>query len=222
MVANPWSELPLVAPFIAPCDQAAVDAFNRRHAQQPQFRLRTELMPEPYLGSPNTSTLVLLNLNPGFADEDVRHVEDETFRTQSRRSLLHQSDCPFYLLDPRFADCGGYRWWSRHLAALRPATDRDWRRVTERVMVVELYPYHSQKFGGHQGVPSQDYSLALVKDAMANGKVIVFMRAMPRWVEALPELASYPTVRLNSPQSPYVSPGNMALDGWQCVQQTLE
>src|SRR5437763_536443 len=65
---NPWVNLPDEEPFVLPCDDAGVRAFNATATNI--NRLRLDVMPEPYLGDP-TAPLVLLNKNPGFAESEV-------------------------------------------------------------------------------------------------------------------------------------------------------
>lgn len=59
---NPWSELPVEAPFVVPCDSDLVKQFQIL-PPPPEHELHLDLLPEPYLGRPDTPVL-LLNLKP--------------------------------------------------------------------------------------------------------------------------------------------------------------
>ena len=68
---NPWCSLPQRPPYFLPEDRAAIDEFNARPRTSIQYRIEPDVLPEPYVGSVN-APVVLLNLNPGFAEENRR------------------------------------------------------------------------------------------------------------------------------------------------------
>lgn len=184
---NPWSHLPSDPPFVLESDTDRIDAFNARAGEA--TRVRLEILPELFLGRPE-APVVLLNLNPGFTDDDLEWHERPRFREQSRASLAHAaSPYPFYLLNPEL-DAPGVRWWRRRLGALIKATDDI--AVARSVLCVELFPYHSRKFGhSRMRFPSQEYGFDLVRTSLGRGAVIVVMRGWRFWREAVPELENY-------------------------------
>jgi hypothetical protein len=114
---NPWRELPPQPPYVLGCDWLAIGEY---HATDPDVshRLHLELLPEPFLGRPD-APVILLNLNPGFNDEDILAHSRPDFAESARLTLLHAPQAyPFYLLDPRFRDTSGARWWRKHLGQL--------------------------------------------------------------------------------------------------------
>lgn len=210
---NPWLDLPASAPFVLPADAAAIARFNER--ARADVAVHLELLPEPFLGDP-LSPVVLLGLNPGFSPDDAACHADPTFAALSRANLEHlKSDFPFYLLNPA-APGPGRRWWSKRLRKLIEATSLS--AVANRVLCVEFFGYHSDRYAHRKlRLPSQDYGVHLLRQAMARNAVVVVMRSRRFWFDAVPELASYPRrFSLRNVQSTYVSPRNCP-DGFDAI-----
>jgi hypothetical protein len=204
-VNNPWLELPEAAPYVLETDFPAIEAFN--HRARTEYRIRMEIVPEPFLGRPG-APVVLLNLNPGFTEDDIELHKKSSFLESSLKCLRHEPQpYPFYLLDP-LNDGPGHRWWSRKL---RPLVERfDAKHVAQNVLCVELFPYHSLKFGvATLRVPSQHYSFDLVREALRRDALIVAMRSLRLWNEAVPGLESHPRLcTTRSAQNPTISERN--------------
>jgi hypothetical protein len=210
---NPWSRLPTSRPFVLDEDRDAVARFNV--SADERVRIHDELLPEPFLGRPE-APVVLLGLNPGFSEEDLRWHRDASFVGASRRNLVHAHlEYPFYLLDPAH-ESPGLRWWSRKLAALIVATNRP--TVAHAILCVEYFPYHSSRFRHRKlSLSSQRYSFALVEAAIARKALVVLMRGERIWFGAVPALASYERLlRLRNVQNPTVTRNNLP-DGYDGV-----
>lgn len=206
MIDNPWRRLPAEPPYILDEDRAAVDEFNRR-CRNDLFRIRPEILPEPFLGSPD-SAVVLLNLNPGFTDDDLAWHEEPRFAAQSRANLVHQAKpYPFYLLNPSL-DAPGVRWWTQRLGALIKATSLE--SVSRSVLCVEHFPYHSRKYRHSRlRLQSQEYGFDLVRSALRRNAIVVVMRGWRFWKDSVPELEGYAhRFELRSVQNVSISPGN--------------
>lgn len=202
---NPWTALPLEPPYVLESDVEAVRAFNDG-ALEPRV-IHLELIPEPFLGVPD-APVVLLNLNPGFTDDDLSWHEDPEFKAQSLANLAHRaSPYPFYLLNPDLR-APGVRWWTRKLRALIERVGLE--RVASRLLCVELFPYHSRRFGhGALGLPSQEYGFELVRNALGRNAIVVVMRGWKFWRAAVPELEEYPRrFALRSVQNVSITPRN--------------
>jgi hypothetical protein len=166
-----------------------------------------DVLPEPFIGLPDAS-VVLLNLNPGFSEEEVAyHHLDEYFRSAALANLSHAPQpYPFYFLDPAVSS-PGHRWWQSRLRTLLERVPVG--RLSQRLLCVEYFPYHSARFSAAvPRVPSQEYSFQLVRDAVGRGAVIIAMRASRSWRQAVPELESTTVHSLNSAQSVYITPNN--------------
>lgn len=192
------------------CDREVVERFNARarEGRREHVLLRLQHLPEPFLGRPD-APVVLLNLNPGFSDTDDEWHGNPTFAANLRANLAHEMrPWPFYLLNPEFPS-PGHGWWRTRMRELIEATSAE--AVAQHVLCVELHAYHSVSFGLHGlAIPSQDYGIHLVREAMARGALIVRMRSEGPWFERVPELATYTRlVRTRSWRAPYLSKNNL-------------
>jgi hypothetical protein len=203
---SPWQHLPKRPPFVIKQDEAAIRAFNK--AARPQYQIRLEQLPEPFLGNPE-SPVVLLNLNPGYDEEETeQHHHNPHFIETSWNNLLHRpSAYRFHLLDPENSASLGYAWWNKRLRVLIEGCGL--KVVANNVLCVEYFPYHSERFGFREILHSQRYSFHLVRQAMKRNAVIVLMRSRRLWWDIIPELADYTRCHaLSNPQATYVTPNN--------------
>jgi hypothetical protein len=114
---NPWHALPGYPPYLLMPDQRAVLAHNERVPEV--LQVKHNVLPEPYLGRPDAPVL-LLNLNPGYTEEDIAFYRQTNVRHLWRKNLLHEKmEYPFWLLDPTLdPEVGGARWWRQKLREL--------------------------------------------------------------------------------------------------------
>lgn len=205
--ANPWSELrPGHPPYVHATDLSAIEQHSARVA--PEHRIQLDAFPEPYLGHPD-APILLLNLNPGYADW-IRAVHAKPAVAQvCMDSLLHRpSHCPFYPLSRAYLDNGGSDWWSKHLRFWIDTYGID--TVARAFFCVEYFPYPSIKYKDLGIIlPSQRYSFELVQAKVRAGCTVIVMRARTAWATVLPGVDTSKWHGLNSRQSAYVSPGNM-------------
>lgn len=204
-VENPWTRLPHSAPFALHDDLPLLQTFNAR--AKPEHRVDTSLLPEPFLGR-HDAPVVLLNLNPGWKAADAACHANPAFAGLSRANLEQaRSPYPFYLLNPALESLGT-RWWRRKLRWLIDDAGLD--AVTNNVLCVEYFPYHSHRYGSRvPRLPSQEFSFGLVRSAIEREALIVIMRSARRWEAAVPELEVYGRrLDLINFQNPCVSPRN--------------
>lgn len=202
---NPWLNLPEEAPYIALGDIEALKKQNYK-----LDGLRFDAFPEPYGGSLNTAKVVCLVLNPGFEEADVTtNFANSYWVHEVRANLEHKTEHLFLYLSPGLKNTGGYRWWTAKLKPLEKAgVTRD--ELVQGIMMIQFFPYHSVKYvHNRQYIPSQQYQFYLVREAMRLGKTVIIMRARNIWIEAVPELADYPYIELNSPQNVSISRANL-------------
>jgi hypothetical protein len=165
--------------------------------------------------------VVLLNLNPGFSDEDsVAHLRPD-FAEAARLNLVHvEQPYPFYLLDPRFRDASGARWWRTCLGQLLSRYGEE--RIANAVACIEYFGYHSEHNGFPSVLPSQQYSFELVSMAINRQAVVVVLRAWSVWIEAVPGLATYSRAfRLRNSQRVWVTEGNCP-DGFGAITAAID
>ncbi len=216
---NPWHTLPNDGALVLPADRPAITRYNSAVPTEKQIHL--DLMPEPFLGSPE-APIVLLALNPGFSPDDYQWHQQEHFRKLSLGNLIHAPmQYPFYLLDPSISASPGAQWWRKRLRRLIEAYGAD--SVARSILCVEYFPYHSKEYGRRvPSVPSQQYSFHLVASALWRGALVIVMRAWNTWRVAVPALERYALLyRLKSPRSPYISLRNCP-EGYHAIRKLLD
>ena len=214
---NPWVKLPDSSPYVLEDDRNAIEVHNL--TSKPIHQIELRMLPEPFLGQCNAS-VVLLNLNPGVAEGDIKQHSQADFIKLSRDNLNHIGDTeyPFYLLNPSIKTSPGYLWWYKRLRRL--IEDCGHKQVAQNVLCVELFPYHSERYKA-LNVPSQGYSFYLVRQAIERNAIIIQMRSRQLWFKHVPELETYANwMEIGNPQSPYVSPNNLPT-GYQTVVDAI-
>lgn len=213
-MTNPWRHLPNQAPFVLPEDQELVARFNSQHSGR-QTEILLDQLPSPYIGNPKSS-VVLLNLNPGYGIESAPESSFSLYKRTARANFEHTfSEYPFYPLDPRLASvsAAGHRWWSRCLSDLIRESGLNAKEFSKKIFCAEYFPYHSRKYGWNGGVlPSQQYAITLVEAAVSRGALIIIIwgnRNRSAWLEAIPSLSSASIITLHSAQNPKISRGNL-------------
>lgn len=189
---NPWESLPTSKPYLLDSDKEAILNFNKS-ANENHF-IHYELLPEPFIGDPN-APIILLNLNPGYSEKDIKFHNDPYYIQISRNRLEHKaSDYPFYALDPKISESPMYDWWVKKL---KPLIDKAGAEtVANKICCIELFPYHSKKYKQLKGnIRSQEYGFHLVRKAIERNALIVIMRAKKRWLKEVPELKDYCEVK---------------------------
>jgi hypothetical protein len=215
---NPWLDVDLGSDeLVHPSDRAGILAFNNRVA--PEYRLRLELVPQPYMGNPRNCRLLLLHGNPGFHEPDLAQHQTSVFRAAARASLRHEArEYQFLLLRPAFEGFEGGVYWRRVLrfvfdavaSRAHVAREQAVKLVAGRVALVELHAYHSQKLTMHaslRGLPTRAYTRELIRRAHRRGASCLVMRSAREWQHLLGEAPS--GWRLRNPRNASVSPGNL-------------
>ena len=96
-MANPWKDFTVRdTEFVADGDRNGVAAHERRLGtltgkSREAYRLHTELLPTPYVGNP-AAPVVFLNLNPGYAKQDLADYAEPAFRRAAFDNLTHAID----------------------------------------------------------------------------------------------------------------------------------
>lgn len=193
-------------------DKAVIDRFNdevkdRKSKDKEEHRVHLELqLPEPFIGDPKANVMIL-NLNPSYDEEQIEIYQDDKVKKATYNNWIHKpvnSDYPFYPLDPQFKvkingkKIGIANYWSSAFKNLLEEvknadySDEEARKIiAKNIFVVECFPYHSQKGGDHPVVPSQEYSVQLVKEAIKRGAIIVVIRHKNHWEHAVIDLVGY-------------------------------
>jgi len=150
--------------------------------------------------------LVVLLLNPGVSSEDAAWQSIQGNRSLIRDGIQGRRRIHFHI--EHEASSPGARWWHRVSRHLVNSLDR--AVVARRLLAVQYFPYHSQRFGhARLRIPSQQYGFDLVSAAVQRGALIVCVRGRQLWQEAVPELKTYQRFTvLKNPRNASLSPGN--------------
>jgi hypothetical protein len=131
-------------------EYTASDAF----ADPADTSLHLGLIPIPLIGPLNTGRVLILMLNPGLHPVDYfGEAESKSYREALITNLRLESK--FFCLDPAFAWHGGFSYWHGKFREIVAELASAWEvpylaalnRVAQRVVTVQLLPYHSPQFG---------------------------------------------------------------------------
>lgn len=216
---NPWRLLSPTPPYVLEMDVPFVERHNASAASA--HKIMANSVPEPFIGNPDTAQLVLLSLNPGHCERDAVDHARPAIKESLFRNLKHEpQEYPFYPLDPAFDGTGVANWWRKRLRRLQEAADLTTRELATKLMVIEWFPYHSEKCSLRGATcSSQNYSFELAREMHRRGAVVVGMRSRKLWQEVDPMFQELPFLR--NPQNTSVSPGNMASDVFTLIAARL-
>lgn len=220
---NPWCLLPEARPFVLQADAAVVSAFNQKYAGTP-YELHTELPPEPFSGRLD-APVVLLNLNPGYSEDDAAIMLGNAKFQQAMKNTRGFSvqDYPFYHLNPCFKQGNkGYDYWVDKFRKLFEI-DFDLKKCANSFLLLQAYPYKSKEFKKMPLLPSFDFTQRILLAAMNRRALVVQLRSKKIWEEAVPGLATYPRrIECRNPRRPTLSPGNLGSEGWRILLSALD
>lgn len=221
MNQNPWKEFEYSDYMVHALDKDAFTAHNQVAGKN--FKFIPFLTPEPWIGNPDASVVLLL-ANPGATKENIAGQREENpFREKLSIANLRdeQLDYPHYFLDPRLETDPGGKWWRQALGTLIKESSLE--QVAQSVMSLEALPYHSGNFAlPAQPITTQAYTFQLLREAMARGAFIVVYRQPEYWLEQVPELLHYEkkTLDPNTTQRVWITPGNLK-NGFEEILQNV-
>jgi hypothetical protein len=202
-------------PYIHPSDQATrmlaeedflsgiidLDTFvdSADYGKKKSTLLHDHLLPSPFAGDLRRGDIFLLLLNPGFNIGDYFGERQPTFRRALRATLdqkLEEEEFPFMWLNPELSFHPGFVWWHKKLGGLIQMLADQWnsshyeasRRLSRRLVGLELFPYHSQSFDNkhlNKKLRSMEvmlnYVSGLSKRALSGEVFITVMRKPKEW-----------------------------------------
>ncbi|MEI8110207.1 MAG: hypothetical protein WCH59_04380 [Chitinophagia bacterium] len=170
------------------------------------------------MGSPLVS---IKDLNQKDLTQKIEDEKTEEHPSLARSNSLanitnpfEYKDYPFYSISPELKnsksikDQKHYKWWWRVFESLSKEIQNklnDKSEKTNKYIIkgishtffnLELYGYHSNKtihsvLSKRNRLPSVNYSIELVIQAMANKKLIIIPRAVNTWFKIIPDLDNY-------------------------------
>lgn len=203
-----------VPPYLFPGDESLADGSTEPHRSFDEFiasedlgltssgKLHLGLLPLPYVGNLERSSVFILMVNPGFSPDDYwAEQHDKEYRAALIRNLRQENaddKYPFLSLNPRFSWHAGFRYWQRKFHSIaKELTNRPNVQyqdalsiLAQSVCCLQLVPYHSQSFGLSNKILESLSSVrtitqyarnVLVPRARSGEAVIVVARKRDRW-----------------------------------------
>lgn len=205
---NPWLRLcSSEGSYVLDMDCKDIVRYNESVRDETK-KVIEKSIPEPFIGNPESARIVLLNLNPGHSEDDEKDHRNPEFQKAMFLNLQHKlEEYPFYPLNPAFKETGAGRWWRKRTRKLKMESGLDDHAFAERLLVIEWFPYHSEKSGlpRKRVCESQEYSFWLAKE-MLEKKLVVRMRSEKHWVEVDRRFGEVPS--LKNAQCGHISRGN--------------
>ena len=215
---NPWTDLRSEAPYVSENDRHLVDRVNNRPSTV--NALMTDVPPDPYVGNPKEAKIIFLARNPGYTAREPDFLRDNPWaKPIMMGNLTHQvKDFPLFYLDDRFYESPGYAWWHRILSFVLRKFPNEKAKVSKAICEILFAPYHSASYRSiGLTLPTQYYSFDLVTEAIEKKKMIIVMRILDSWLDAVPKLADADYHVLSSNQNITVSPKNLGEEGFACL-----
>src|SRR3989344_8418965 len=164
-----WKSISADSPYVHPDDFQAIEQRLKKYVSYEKYikaygnsqvtdtDLHAGLLPVPYVGDIHNAKIYILMLNPGFSHDDYIAEKNQDFKKALRKNILQKNSYPFFYLDPRFLWTGGGRYWERRFReyakklvsqSKKPISYGEALKIiSEKVVCLELSPYHSRKNG---------------------------------------------------------------------------
>jgi hypothetical protein len=214
MFDNPWENHR--RPGVHPDDEPYVAAHNWLEGAD-DYRLITYAWPQPWIGTVERASVLVLAANPGWVEDD--RPWEKTLAASFEDNLSGRR--PNLFLDPWAEGSPGAKWYRKTLRALLAIAPTD--EVAEAVCVVDFHAYHSPKWRSLPvTLPTQHYTFQKVRERLEDGAVVIITRARREWQIAVPELIDHERVFVtNSVQTSSLSSGNLSRPAWEAVVSRL-
>ena len=239
---NPWlymakeienNEYVKAGEYVHPQDKEVIERYAASDLKD-EFKLQLSMIPKPFMGNPLDAEVVVLTLNPGYNEKyDVDEYEKCTPEQRKRfietkcRIMALQDDRCIQDGENEYMNLPEASYWKNKLKTVL-AISPD---ANKKLAIIEYMGYSSRMYkdiprklftNGSTLLPTQEYTIRLVRYLMQQDKVIVITRAANKWFEHIPELKYYKKkIMLNSPQNIYLSPQNCKENGWELIETAL-
>jgi len=210
--------------FLSEEDISILEKFNIKK-NGTNAEIKTNLLPEPFIGNPLKAKVLLLALNPGFEGSEKKWHADEKFARLIKDNIeFKESGYPYYYLNEHkdFDGNPGHIWCKRIFKEL--IAELGAKDLSKKIACVQYHGYHSKKYSPiGKTLPSQEQTFELVKATMKLEIPIVLMRSKKIWFAAITGLETYEhLIILNNPRNPTISRGNMQAGSFDNLLETLK
>lgn len=238
---NPWNNLAKQPPYVLDIDIRWVDEYeaNLQHIATKKkdrqiaelllhnHRLRTDDVPFPYYGNPDSAKVVVLQANPGYDLLRTDRPDCDEILELDYQNLLHLPRPALYSMRPEYRQWTykngqkGTCWYWKRTREIREAVG--WEKTASGIMYMELFPYRSVTLMyPKQLPPSQQYTFDLLKILLKRNIWVVMTRMDRHWLENVPELQTYSKIaRIKNRRSVYLSPNNLEEKNFKMIVNSL-
>ncbi len=243
-VDNPWSKMFVDGKFVlSQEEEEAIGKFNIAKAEE--YRLQTDIPPQPYQGTPNANIWVLLG-NPCFDETEkafYRHENGKKFCIDQLVFQEKSKDCfANYVLDQDFNNRYAKDWFlSRFVGKDKLLSSENEKEMIEnnrfsveghkvlheidmRFFLLQIHGYASKAFHESACFPHMAYNKALLQWGINAGKVIVIARCISYWKKVIESMDHDDTkifVLLNNRNSHFTSNNLVRYAEWKQSQLIL-
>jgi len=190
-------------------DTGAIARYHARSGLKRDFRLQTQLGPQPYEGDIATARIVVLMNNPGFGDTST--LDDHCF---------HRDGWPYASLHPEAPS--GMRAYSaprfRDLIAEFGA-----QHVSQRLAMLQIHPWASTALDDPKRIalPSMALAVEQAKNAIARGALVLVGRGAWYWFPAL-GLNKGALFEHRVPRNPYWNRQSIPADVFEVMRRAMK
>jgi len=239
---NPWAELVweiegnLYKPLsnnVHPEDKESINQFNYSCRQEAE-KYMLNILPEPFWGNVLDAKIIILTRNPGYVIEKNRD-EYELLEEKEQIQLI-KDQCNLMLLhgrelipkNPVYNSISDY-YWDKKTKELRKL----YPNANSEIAVIQYIGYSSEKYKNFPKkisknlenglLPTQYFTVRVVRYLMQQNRVIVIARGETDWNRAIPELATYHNlVVLDNYNNTVLTPNNCKKSGkWYLIEEAL-
>lgn len=146
-----------------------LDPFLKKCKEERDLRKEEylKLMPEPFWGDPENSLVVIINLNPGYSEDDEFYIGREVMKESGK---LEKGYSSFARTNPYFTDAtfhpAATSWWSKRLEWIHKVFEcYNEKRLP---FMLELCPWHSKKWAEVKINYSDEEQEKYIKDFVIN------------------------------------------------------
>jgi hypothetical protein len=176
-------------------DRDEIERYNSCQSD-PKKRLHLEMGPAPYDGDPDSAKIVLLLNNPTFTSDSVP--EDHTYKFDG---------WPLAGLHPSVREKFRKWYYDGPLNYLLKVKKYPAKLVSQRVAIIQVSPWASQKFDLAFELPSRQAQVAIARQALERGAILIVGRSVKFWRSALDNPSNiYVAV---PPINPRISPSQL-------------
>lgn len=200
--------------YIASCDDTEkLEIFNKLHPKEEE-KIHFELPSSNVIGDPDNCKVMILLMNPGFSNDDLKDLKNNDFIN----AFYDRND--FFLLDEKISDTNAFSWWnlrlfkpvSKEFNEIDPIKVRN--ELIKNVCNVEYFPYHSMKFSNDLfalRLPSQKYAFESVEKAVKrNIPIIIAKGKIEYWAYHVKDFFDYSNIyKLSSQRNSTISNNNL-------------